>query len=273
MTMEDFSFGDDRLSDYGCMVAGINTQFSHSASMGSKLNLETIKNRVTGQNKIINTDYDEVVSATFDICKNPFRNSNSMDFSDGELSFFMRWLNKKNYEKFKPIYDDESYSDLYFYGSFNEIYAINISGKIVGLTVTFTSNAPFGYANEKEFNVSIDNADDSFIFYDDSDEVGYLYPSFYEITCMVSGNVKISNNMDTKSTVINNCIKNEVITMNCTNKIILSSKAHLTLFNDFNYNYPRFVNKMTERKNIFTVSLPCKIKIKYSPIRKAGIII
>lgn len=271
----DFSYRGEKLSDYGCIVASINTTFQDSVPIGSNLVLETIKNHATHINKIINTDYNDVVSATFDICKNPclYKTNKDMVFSDIEISFFARWLNQKKYYKFKPIYENGMYSDLYFYGTFTSISSIIINDNTIGFTLTFTSNSPFGYVDDKEFTVSLDNKNNSFVFYDDSDEIGSLYPNLFQIQCKSNGKLEIQNDQDKRATIINNCVNGEIISMDCGNKIIKSSELHPNLFNDFNYNYPRIINDANDRCNTYTVSIPCNILIKYSPIRKAGIIV
>ena len=272
--MIDFSYNGEKLSDYGCIVVSINTLFSNSVPLGSNITFDTIRNRASYQNKIINAKYDDVITATFDVCKNPcsFHN-NEMAFSSGEISYFMRWLNQKVYYKFKPIYENGNYSDIYFYGTFTTISAIVIGGNIIGFTLTFTANSPFGYVDDKEFTAYITESKNTFIFYDDSDEIGSLYPYYFKIDCLSDGRLEIQNDRDSKSTVIQNCKNGESIIMNCENKIITSSKAHTTLYNDFNYNYPRIINSFDNRKNVFTVSKPCNITIKYAPTRKAGIIV
>lgn len=273
--MIDFSYHEEKLSDYGCIVASIRTTSQDSVQIGSNITFDTIRNRSGHTEKIINAKYDSVISATFDICKNPaiYTTNQKMIFSDGEISHFMRWLNQKRYYKFKPIYENGTYSDLYFYGSFTSISAIAVSGDVIGFTLTFTSNSPFGYADDKEYTVSLPSADGQFLFFDDSDETGSLYPYFFQIKCLAGGKLVISNDRDNKRTVIDSCVKDEIITMDCGNRIIQSSKAHPTLYNDFNYNYPRFLNDPENRRNTFTVSLPCSITIRYAPLRKAGIIL
>ena len=272
--MIDFSYDEEKLSDYGCIVASIRTSFQDSVQIGTDISFDTIQNNATFMHKIINSKYDNVVTATFDICRNPCLYKNQdMGFSDGEISHFMRWLNQKQYKKFKPIYKDGAYSDLYFYGSFTAISAIVTKGKTIGFTLTFLSNSPFGYIDDKEFTVSLQSANGQFIFYDDSDELGNLYPYFFQMECLSAGTLSIQNDRDRKTTIIDGCLQGEVITMDCGNKVIQSSMAHTTLYNDFNYNYPRLINTKESRRNVFTVSLPCNIIIRYAPIRKAGIIV
>lgn len=272
--MIDFSYDGEKLSDYGCMVTGVVTSFAESVPVSTALSLETIRNRTDYHNKIINMDYDGVITATFDICKNPclFDTQEKMSFTDGEVSHYMRWLHRESYYKFKPIYDNANYSDVYFYGTFTSISEIIVGGNIIGFTLTFTSNSPFGYVDDKEYNVTVKEANGQFVFYDDSDKIGYLYPYYFQVECLASGKLRISNDRDTKATVIENCVSGEIITMDCLNKVIQSSEVHSRLYNDFNYNYPRIQNSYDNRKNVFTTSLPCNITIRYAPTRKAGIV-
>lgn len=272
MNMIDFVFNDKRLSDYGYIVVSITTSYEQNASLGSNITFETLKNNATFVNRIIKTDYNEPISVTFDICKNPCVSSDKMNIDDTEISFMMRWLNTKGYKIFKPIYDDDSYPSIYFKGSFN-VTAIRVGGDVVGLTLTFTANSPFGYDDEQTLKFNINNSYDTFTFYDNSDEYGYLYPDKFIITCKSKGDFIMTNNFDTSFVRINNCISGEIIVLNCINKVIQSNKTHSTLYNDFNYKYPRFVVNENTNQNVFAVSLPCEIQVVYSLVRKAGIII
>ena len=265
MYMNDFSYAGRRLSDFGCIVSYINTSLNDNISLGSEIKFETIENKNTH-------DYNEPTPITFDICKNPCSNE-IKNFSDTEVSYIMRWLNKKRYEKFCPIYEDGSYPDIYFKGSFN-VSAIYGNGGIVGFTLTFTSNAPYGFENEKVVIYSLDT-NEKFEFYNNSDEFGYLYPVRFELKCGSSGNFMMSNSLDSRNIVkVKNCIDGEIITFNCQDKIIQTDKeSHSSICKDFNYNFPRFVSNEYENKNVFTVSMPCEITITYSLIRKVGIVV
>lgn len=272
MYMKDFSYAGRRLSDYGCIVAYANTSLSDSVSLGSEIKFETIKNRSTHTNRIIEVDYNEPASVTFDICKNPCTNED-LKFSDVEISYMMSWLNKKRYEKFCPIYDDASYPEIYFKGSFN-VSAIYVNGNVTGFTLTFTANAPYGFETERTIYYSL-NGYGTFEFYNNSDEYGYLYPNKFEITCNGNGDFEMSNSIDSRNIVkINKCLNGETIALDCQNKTIQTNHdSHSSICKDFNYNFPRFVSNEYENKNIFTVSIPCQIAITYSLIRKAGIVV
>ena len=271
MKMIDFVYAGKRLSDYGYIIASVITETEDSLSLGSTLSFNTVKNNATFINRIVNIDYDEPISITFDICKDP--RFDRGEIHDSEVTYMMKWLNRKNYEEFRPVYDDGSYADIYYNGSFN-ISAIYVGGEIKGFTLAFTSNSPFGYIKDRTVLYKVANENGSFTYYCDSDEIGYLLPKSFEVTCLASGNLTISNNLDTVHTVsVKNCENGEVITFDSKNQLISTNVTHTKLYNDFNYSYPRFVVDEDATKNVFTSSLPCSIKVVYAPVRKVGIIV
>lgn len=276
MYLSDFIYRDERLSDHGCIIAYVVTSISNNISAGSEITSDTIINTQTHKISTLNAKYETPIETTFDIIKYDCANRYDEEFTYEELSWFLRWLNSKTDEKFQPIYSDSSYENICYYGIFTSIKYISIGSKIVGLTVTFRSNSPFGYVLQN-FNTEINNANDVFSLYLQSDEEGKLYPSKVEIKCKENGDLKIYHSeesiFDKRSTEIKNCSNNEIITLDCENKVITSSVSHPALFNDFNYNWLSLYNNWNNNKNIFTVTLPCEIKIEYENIRKVGIIV
>lgn len=270
MVLKDFGYDGEKLSDYGFMPCVINSD--GAIDFGSTLKFNTVKTGCTGINRLVSSEYENVCTATFDVCKNPCKFEN-FGITDIELRQLSRWLNKRQYKKFKPVYENGEFDDMYFLGSFN-LTPISVGTNIVGITLAFTSNAPYGYGETGTMEYTIENADGFFYFSDTSDEMGFNYPSTVKITCAASGDLKITNDADENHTVlIKNCKTNETITLDCVNEIITTNMSHAKLFNDFNYNYIRFYNEYDNTQNKFTVSLPCKISIDYSPIRKVGIIV
>ena len=72
-----------------------------------------------------------------------------------------------------------------------------------------------------------------------------------------------------------NCSEGETIYVNGEHKFIDSdNEMHksTTLYNDFNYNYLDInISENDFSENIYETSMPCKIVIDYSPIRKVGV--
>lgn len=103
---------------------------------------------------------------------------------------------------------------------------------------------------------------------DSSYEEGYIYPQM-EITVKKAGNLTIHNSIENRETYIANCQVNEKITLDY--PVIKSSVSSHNIQNDFNWTFFRVANIYDKSRNDLVVSLPCSIKIKYSPIVKVGI--
>ena len=103
---------------------------------------------------------------------------------------------------------------------------------------------------------------------DISHEEGYIYP-YTEIIIAEDGDLNIHNAIEDRDTYIANCVAGEIITMDY--PIIQSSISSHNIQNDFNWNFFRVANTYDYSRNDLTTSVPCTIKIKYSPIVKIGL--
>ena len=68
---------------------------------------------------------------------------------------------------------------------------------------------------------------------------------------------------------IANCTQGEIIRLKY--PMINTSVSSHKIQNDYNWKFFRIANTFSERVNEITISLPCTIKIKYSPIVKISI--
>ena len=286
MSFTDFEFNGQRLSDFGCMVCIFGgASGTEIVSTGNELNLNTIYKYSTHKFELMSTNYSSPFSISFQICKHPCERIRGGEqyFENNEINKLMRWLNKRGYYKFKTIDSGGQSGNIYYQGTFNTIKKIKIGSDVVGLELTFTANAPFGYYEPLSYEMDFSNVSDEFIIYDNSDEIGYIYPRALKIEILADGDLQIKNSQESNIVEIKNCIRGEIITLDGENKIILSNKEHPTLYNDFNYNFVKIINKCGESndyyevdneedevKNIFSVSLPCNIYLTYSPICKTG---
>lgn len=110
--------------------------------------------------------------------------------------------------------------------------------------------------------------DDKHSINDTSHEEGYIYPHT-EITVIEDGDLNIYNALEDRNTYIANCVAGEIITMDY--PIIQSSISSHNIQNDFNWNFFRVANTFDNSRNDLTISIPCTIKVKYSPIVKVGL--
>ena len=90
-----------------------------------------------------------------------------------------------------------------------------------------------------------------------------------EVEILESGILTIHNDLENRTMQINNCIAGERITLDY--PIISSSISSHKIQDDFNWNWFRIYNTFQNSQNILTISIPCTIKIKYSPIVKVGL--
>lgn len=223
MYLTDFLYDGVKLSSLGYLVGSAVTSNNQSASAGSKLELQTVTNHGSHLTGIVNATYSENITATFDIIKFTCNDNTSVNMEDNEIASMVRWLNRKEWHKFQPIYNDLAFPNVFYNGTFTDISEIMMGGNVVGLTLTFTSNAPYGFLDFDYYNNTINiSPSDYGIFYDESDEIGDHYPERVTIITLASGDLKLTNKLNNKTTVIKNCTTNEVINLDCINKIITS---------------------------------------------------
>lgn len=272
MRMVDFEYDGIKLSEKNYGICNFDGG-DDSQDLGNALALNNVKAQNRNDYFLADASYDGTFEPEFQICKITCGNDSDFVLSDKDLGFLMRWLNRKKYLKFKPIYDDDSFSDVYYMATFN-VSIIKLAGRVIGLTLVLKTNAPYGFGEQVETTATLSSTTDKLTIEDTSDEIGCIYCNV-EITCKESGDLEITNSADPNNVVaIKNCQADEVITLYGKTKIIKSSlTGHTKLYDDFNYNYLRVVNSFENRNNEFTSNVPCEIKVTYSPIRKVGFVV
>jgi len=266
MTANDFEYDGLLLSDFGFIMCSFSSNNEETVTNGSNIEFNTSPTLSGSKHELANTKYNECLTTTFQICKNPEGKSQEECYITlDEMANLTRWLNRQGFYKFKII--KEEYENIYFEASFN-ISKIEFFGHIIGLELELNTNRPFALYEpiRKTFRITKNNQIE--IFKDISDEIGYIYPKV-EITCNAAGTLKIHNALENRDTIIENCVAGEVITMEY--PVISSSIPTHQIQNDFNYVFFRVANTFRERGNKLTFSLPCTMKIIYQPIRKVGI--
>lgn len=274
MHMVDFEYNGESLSDYGCMICNFDNG-QDTIDVANKITINSVKMPNSEKYMGVGSSYEDPLTVQFSICSSYTCDENNIptdtDLTDERINEIMRWLNRRGYYKFTPVYDDDSFEDTFYYGTFN-VEMVKMGDRVVGFNLTLNTNAPYGYFETSEKKHSFDN--DEFLVFDISDEIGILYADV-TIKCLEAGDLIIKNSLDPHNNVaIKNCSVDEIITLNGEQKIITTSKtSHKTLYNDFNYHYIRIKNTYESNKNIFTSNLKCEITINYFPIRKVGIVL
>lgn len=264
MKAYDFEYDGKNLSDFGFIICNFGSKGLETVTDGSSITFNTIPTLNGSKHELTSTEYESCLEATIQICKHSCANG-VQEITATEHRNLTKWLNRKRFLKFKVL--DEDYIDLYFEASFN-VSRIEINGRLYGLELEVITNRPFALKEPKIINIKNLVRDGKHSLNDISHEEGYIYPHT-EIIVNESGNLNIYNALENRNTYITNCVAGEVITMDY--PVIQSSISSHNIQNDFNWNFFRVANTFENSRNDLTISLPCTIKIKYSPIVKVGL--
>lgn len=264
MKAYDFEYDGRKLSEFGCIICSFNSKGMKTVSNGATISFNTFSTQGGSKHELVSAEYEECLETIIQICKNTCSGGTS-EISPREFRELTKWLSRKKFLKFK-ILDKEHY-DLYFEASFN-ISRIEFNGSLYGLELEVKTNRPFALKEPKTITIKNLKKDGKHSINDESYEEGYIYPST-EITINEGGDLKIHNAIENRETYIANCEAGEVITMNY--PIIKTTSGTHNIQNDFNWNFFRIANTYSMSRNDLTISLPCTIKIKYSPIVKVGL--
>ena len=282
MGFTDFEYNGQRLSEFGCILCTINGNTgAETVDVGNKIKFNTINNQTKNNSnrfKLYQSTYDEIFTKSFEICKNDCNDANNKYFTDDEVRKIVRWLNQKRFHKFRMIYPDGQYSNIYYNGSFN-VQLIVLGERVIGMSLSFECDSSYGFYEPITYYMDFSDTNNEFVVYDQSDEAGHIYPKDVRIEILEDGNLTISNSLDDDKVIINNCINGEIITFNICTKSISSNKRDSTIQNYFNYNFLKVVNKSDEftseedyARNVYSTNLKCIISFSYSPIAKIGVI-
>lgn len=265
MKAYDFLYGERTLKSFGFIICQFGgAKGLDTISNGAEIKFNTISTLNGKKYELTSTQYDDCLEATIQICKASC-NSDVKEITSVEFREITKWLNRHKFLKFKLL--DEDHIDLYYEVSFN-ISRIEIDGRLYGLELQAITNRPFALKEPKTTVIKNKIRNGKHSINDESYEEGYIYP-ITEITINDDGNLNIHNAMENRDTEIKNCVAGEVITMDY--PVIQSSIPSHNIQNDFNWNFFRIANTYDDSRNDLTISLPCTIKVKYSPIVKVGL--
>ena len=264
MKATDFEYNGIKLSDRGFMICSFDSKGLETISNGSQITFNTVPAFSGSKHNLTSTEYEDCLETTIQVCKRSCVKGIE-EISSVEFREITKWLSREKFLKFKIL--DEDYIDLYFEASFN-ISRIEIDGKLYGLELEVVTNRPFALKEPRLINIKNTKQNGKHSINDTSHKEGYIYP-FTEITVAKSGKLEIYNALEGRKTSIDNCVAGEVITMDY--PIIKSSISSHNINNDFNWTFFRIANNFENSRNDLTISIPCTIKINYSPIVKVGL--
>lgn len=263
----DFIYDGISLSSLGYTIC----EFDHSSSVRNAAadSARTFHNTSLFQGKYMPftaVTYDDRLEMTFQIMKYDCRHPDQRTISLEEARFLKRWLCRDAPHKLKMIH--EGYDSIYFEGSFN-LEEIFYGSQRAGMELTFISNRPFARHEPLLCHSELLTPSDVLHIIDTSDEIGHSYPDL-TVTCLTDGDLVLRNSFDNRETAVKNCRKGECLHFE-ENLIFSTSLDSHAVQDDFNYQWLRLSNSFHSRTNDISSSLPCSIRLSYSPIVKAVI--
>ena len=263
----DFCYDGQYLSDYDFIIVNIDDSSGvETVSIGSVIKVDTISKPTQRRAYKTGYHYDSTYTCSFTIAKNPEKVGNNLEITEDEYSDLIRWLNRTEFLQMFFIY--EHGNNCYYDAMFN-VERIYIGNKLIALQLTMDTNRPYGYGEKVVKTLTFAEAEQVKSFNDSSNEIGSIIPDL-KITIKDDGDLYLQN-LDTGTSMsIDNCIENEIITINGDMLTILSDNLNhqSTLADDFDYNFLSIGNTLNNRKNRILSSLPCVIEISYIPVVK-----
>lgn len=265
MKANDFEFNGKRLSDFGCIIANFDGGKGLETIDGTEITFNTISSLNGSVHHLTSTVYESCLETTIQIVKYSC-STGIQEITATEHREISRWLNRKGFYKLKFL--DEDHMDLYYNAAFPSTNKIELDGRLIGLELNIITNSPHAFKEKKIITIKNLVQNGTHSINDISHEEGYIYPHV-EITINQSGDFSIYNAVEDRTTLITNCVAGEVITMDY--PVIQSFISSHNIQNDFNWNFFRIANTYENSRNDLTISLPCSIKMEYSPIVKVGL--
>jgi len=265
----DFEYDGALLSSHGYIACLFESSGGfNSVSAGSEITFNTVSSFGGKHHILTGTTYENCLTATFDICKDPdVYYGRDRYISSAEFRMLMRWLNRKKFLPFRVVDTDHLAEPCYYDVSFN-IERLTIGEETIGLRLTANTNRPFGYGEEKVFEWTAGSGGSTYVIEDTSDEIGYIYPKV-KIVVNESGNMKWQNTQTlSETTVINNCTSGETITIDGNILYISSADSNRKIVDDFNFVFPKIGNSYDNQTNEININLACNVTLSYIPIIK-----
>mgnify|MGYP004721841897 CR=1 FL=1 len=273
MIATEFEFDGISSSVFGLYICSFNGAKNGTSTLGNEITFNAVKS--PRNNKWIFTDrvYENPLTFTFQCFKYDC-NTGSEPIVARELSRIIRWLVRNDgyhYLRFK-----QNGWDNVFYHAQLKVQKYEIAGQIYGFEIEAICDAPWGYSEMKEYKFEYSDDVYSFNLYNFSDEDGKLLPELVKIEILEDCNLAITNSFNLKgdennkytfTTSINNCKSGEVIYLD-KNRNITSNINHVTLSDDFDYNFLCLFSDFFNEKNTITISNPCNITINWREIRE-----
>ena len=265
MNAHDFIYDGIKLSDKGYALCKFSDSGIETIANGSIITWNKVPVLRGRRHLTASILYDQVLTTTFTICKNPCDSVDVEPITVEEMRELMRWLNRQQTHRFQFV--DGDYKDYFFNATFN-VGKIEIGGLIYGLELTMETDSPFAHkdiirtigvakpsSGDWRLSVSDENghimssksiAFDSSTghlaepFYIDlgTDEEGAIVPDKMTVLMYEAGTLQIQNAETGKITTVSDCSQAETITFEYP-MVSSNFNTRKSLSNYFNWRFPK----------------------------------
>lgn len=247
MVCYDFIFDGEKLSDYNYIMCSINN--GDVSWSGSDVTFTTIKPPSNNRISKTNSKFDEQLTTTVQIMKNPcfYNNQNDMNLTADDQSAMMRWLQRTDGYHWLS-FDQEWYEDIWYNAQINP-RVLYVEGHAIGFELVITTDSPYAYSQEHKEQFSLKPYEE-FKLYDYSDLPGHIFPKTTIKITKVAGNSQMylltGCDEDIAVTTVENTYLNQVIVLDEENDYV----EGIPNLNNFNFHYPKISNSYNNILNI-----------------------
>jgi phage-related protein len=178
-----------------------------------------------------------------------------------------RWLlGRSGYKTLSIVQED---MQEIIFNAFIDKATIKYVGNIArGITLSVKCKEPWGFESQKTLvKTYSSNVNDTFTFYNSSDEDGYLYPNLWITASGTPSSIQIINQSDSnRSTVFSTVYANQNITLDC-DKQMLWNDAGLNMMQFFNKQFLRLIPGINSIQLIGSLT---NFQMTYQFARKVG---
>ena len=260
----DFIYGEFRASDMGLIPGRFDGVDFTEDSIGMGL---TVNEQFIGNDPVpvhLGVSCNEKLLLTICLMKNPCVYDDDA-FNEYEIRTILRKVSRKY--QWTKIINEELAEDIWFKCILNGVSYNRLGNKVVGITLSFECDSMYGWSILNTIRLNVE-ANKPFYVFNNTDELeGYVLP-VVTATLSESGNLLVKNLEEDRASEILNIESDEVIVMDCKNKILTSSEPHELLLNDFNMNWIRLIPD----KNTFVSNIGGTFVFEFRVPRKVGVV-
>lgn len=242
-----------------------------TTSTSSNIKIDTVK---TINNELwvgLGSSYEKPLTISFDLCKKDNSNGNyELDYN--LIRAVSRLFSQVNTGYRKLQFCNEENADIYYFVKCTSFEKITVGGSCIGFRVELETNSPYGLTDYIEIPINMTSTTTTFNFMDYNDEVNKITYPIVTVDILEDCNFEINNEMTGLTTKIDNCVKDEVLTLDFQNMILKSNKRTTSeLIESYNDVAFAYTNTYRDICNKLNISGMANIVIKTRFSRKAGV--